>query len=120
MDIVASHSNIDAIIHLGIGIQSAQAYAFQSGKFYDDKELELDRLVEFHQKQDERYALAAIESSKKYDIPILTATELVNSDRHYGNPGPTTIKKNGKVCYASAHRAVKALETLNQYRKYVQ
>ena len=120
MDIVASHSNIDAIIHLGIGIQSAQAYAFQSGKFYDDKELELDRLVEFHQKQDERYALAAIESSKKYDIPILTATELVNSDQHYGNPGPTTIKKNGKVCYASAHRAVKALETLNQYRKYVQ
>ena len=120
MDIVASHSNVDAIIHLGIGIQSAQAYAFQSGKFYDDKELELDRLVEFHQKQDERYALAAIESSKKYDIPILTATELVNSDRHYGNPGPTTIKKNGKVCYASAHRAVKALETLNQYRKYVQ
>ena len=119
MDIVASNKDVDAIIHLGIGIQSAQAYAFESGEYYQDKELELERLVDFHQKQDERYAMAAIESSAKYDIPILTATELVNSDRHYGNPGPTTVKKNGRVCYASAHRAVKALEMLNQYRKYM-
>jgi len=119
MDIVASHSDVDAIIHLGIGIQSAQAHAFQSGKYFDDKELELERLVDFHQKQDARYAVAAVESSNKYNIPILSATELVNSDRHYGNPGPTTIKENGKVCYASAHRAVKALEIMDQYSKYI-
>ena len=118
MEILAKNETVDAVLHLGIGIQSAQAYAFESGQFYSNEELDLERLVEFHKKQDERYAIAAVESSKKYNKPILTASELVNSDRHYGNAGPTSVKQEGRVCYASAHRAVKALQQLYRYGQY--
>ena len=118
IDILSRHQDVDAIIHLGIGIQSAQAHAFESGKFYKNEAFELNRLVKFHQKQDERYAQAAVMSSRKYNKPILTASELVNSDRHYGNPGPLSIKNEGRVCYESAHRAVKALQVLAEYSDY--
>ena len=34
LDLVCAHPDVDAVIHLGIGIQAAQAQAFRSGPFF--------------------------------------------------------------------------------------
>ena len=116
LDLVCSHPDVDAVIHLGVGIQAASAYVLKSGPFYPD--FGLERIVAFHERQDRRYAQAAREASERHGKPVLTATELVNTDRHYGNPGPRGVLEEGRYCYASAHRAVRALRALVDYAEY--
>ena len=116
LDLLAAHPDIDAVIQLGIGIQAASANVLKTGPFYPDYGLE--RIVGFHERQDRRYAQAAREASERNDVPILTATELVNTDRAYGNPGPRGVLEEGRLCYASAHRAVRALRALVDYAEY--
>jgi len=116
LDLLAGHPEVDAVIHLGIGIQAASAHVLRSGPFYPDHGLE--RIVAFHERQDRRYAQAAREASERHGVPVLTATELVHSDRHYGNPGPQGVKEEGRLCYASAHRAVRALRAMVEYAEF--
>jgi acetyltransferase len=102
--------------HLGIGIQAASANVLKSGRFYRDHGLE--RIVAFHERQDRRYAAAAREASERHGKPVLTATELVHTDRRYGNPGPQGVKEEGRLCHPSAHRAVRALRALVDYAEF--
>jgi len=51
-------------------------------------------------------------------VPVLTATELAVTDRHYGNAGPQGVKAEGRLCYPSAHRAVAALAALVRYAEH--
>jgi acetyltransferase len=113
LDLVCAHPDVDAVIHLGIGIQAASAQLMKTGPFYPGHGLE--RIVAFHERQDRRYAQAAREASERHGKPVLTASELVHSDRHYGNPGPRGVREEGRLCYASAHRAVRALRALLDY-----
>jgi acyl-CoA synthetase (NDP forming) len=110
LDLLCAHPAVDAVIHLGVGIQAAQANVFRSGPFYPEHGLE--RIVAFHEAQDRRYARAAAEASRRHGVPVLTATELVHTDRDYGNQGPLGVREEGRVCYPSAHRAVRALRAL--------
>jgi acyl-CoA synthetase (NDP forming) len=116
LDLLCAHPEVDAVIHLGIGIQAAQANVLKSGPFYPD--FGLDRIVAFHERQDRRYARAAREASERHGKPVLTATELVHTDRAYGNAGPLGVKAEGRLCYASAHRAVRALRALVDYAEF--
>ncbi len=116
IDLVCAHPDVDAVIHLGIGIQAAQANVLKSGPFFPD--FGLDRIVAFHERQDRRYARAAREASERHGKPVLTATELVHTDRAYGNAGPVGVKEEGRLCYASAHRAVRALRALVDYAEF--
>ena len=113
LDLVARHPDIDAIIYLGIGIQSNQARLMKNGPFYPDNGL--DRIVAYHERQDARFAEAASEASDATGKPILTATELAFADP--ANPGPATVRATGRYCYPSAHRAVAALEHLVRYAR---
>ncbi|MGH0036679.1 MAG: acetate--CoA ligase family protein [Myxococcota bacterium] len=110
LDLLCAHPEVDAIVHLGIGIQAGQANAFRTGEFFPDHGL--SRIAEFHERQDRRYAEVAAEVSRRHGVPILTATELAVCDRDYGNAGPLGVKEQGRVCYPSAHRAVRALRAL--------
>jgi acetyltransferase len=116
LDLVCAHPDVDAVIQLGLGIQAASAQLMKSGRFYPDHGLE--RMVAFHESQDRRYAEAAREASERHGVPLLTCTELVNTDRHYGNAGPVSVKEGGRLCYASAHRAIRALRALVDYAEY--
>jgi acetyltransferase len=116
LDLVCAHAGVDAVIHLGIGIQAASAHVLESGRFYPGYGLE--RIVAFHRRQDRRYASAAREASERHAKPVLTATELVHTDRHYGNPGPRGVLAEGRYCYPSAHRAVRALRALVDYAEF--
>ena len=116
MDWIVAHPDVDAMIHLGIGIQAGQANAFKSGPFYPGNGI--DRIVEYHVRQDRRYATVAREVSEKHGKPVLTCSELVNTDRHYGNSGPVGVKEEGRICYPSAHRAVAALAAMCEYAEW--
>jgi acetyltransferase len=115
LDLVAAHPEVDAVIHLGLGIQSAQAEVFKSGRFHPDHGL--SRIVAYHEKQDERFALAACEASQRHGKPILSVTELAISNPD--NPGPAAVRGAGRVCYPSAHRAVGALRALVDRAEFI-
>lgn len=105
LEMIALHPDVDAVIYLGLGIQSNQARLLREGGFYPDHGIE--RIVAYHERQDERFALAADELSRRTSKPILTATELAVADPD--NPGPLTVRATGRLCYASGNRAVTAL-----------
>jgi len=116
MDLLCAHADVDAVLFLGIGIQSNQAHAFRTGAFYPAHGLE--RIVEFHERQDRRYAHAAKEASERHRKPVLVATELAYTDRCYGNAGPEGVRESGRICYPSAHRAVDALAAMVRYAEF--
>jgi acetyltransferase len=114
--LVASHPAVDAVIFLGLGIQSNTARMLREGRFHPDHGLE--RVVAFHERQDRRFAEAAAEVSAATDKPVLVATELGVTDP--ANPGPAAVRESGRYCYPSANRAVTALEHLWRYARHRQ
>ena len=114
LEMVASHPAVDAVIYLGLGIQSNTARGLMAGRFYPDHGLE--RIADFHQRQDRRFATAAAEVSQSTGKPVLSATELALADPD--NPGPATVRETERLCYPSANRAVTALEHMWHYSQW--
>jgi acyl-CoA synthetase (NDP forming) len=114
MRVIAEHPAVDAIVYLGLGIQSNQARMMREGPFYPDHGLE--RIVDYHERQDRRFADAAAETSAATGKPVLVATELAVTDP--SNPGPDAVRASGRLCYASANRAVTALGHLYGYARF--
>lgn len=116
MELIANHPEVDAMIYLGLGIQSNQARMMREGRFYPDHGLE--RIVAYHERQDERFAEAAHALSVSTGKPILVATELAVADPD--NAGPATLRRLGQLCYPSGERAVASLGHLIRYSKFRQ
>jgi acetyltransferase len=114
LEMIAIHPDVHAIIYLGIGIQSNQARLMREGGFHPDHGL--DRIVAYHERQDQRFAEAADELSRRTNKPILTATELATADPD--NPGPATVRATGRLCYPSGNRAVTALGHLYRASRF--
>ncbi len=114
MAMIAEHPDVDAVIYLGLGIQSNQARMMREGRFYPDHGLE--RIVAYHERQDERFAEAAHDLSVATGKPILVATELAVADPE--NAGPATVRRLGHLCYPSGGDAVTALGHLIRYTKF--
>jgi acetyltransferase len=116
LELIIGHPDVDAVLYLGLGIQSNQAALMRSGRFYPDHGLE--RIVDYHERQDARFAQTAAELSDRYDKPVLTATELAVT--HPDNAGPAAVRASGRLCYPSANRAVTALDHLWQRARHLQ
>ncbi len=116
LELVAAHDAVDAVIYLGLGIQSNQARMLRTGPFAQDADVA--RIVAYHERQDARYARAAHDVSVATGKPILTASELAVA--FPDNPGPATVRATGRLCYASADRAVAALGHLWQRSRFLQ
>lgn len=116
LGLVARHPDVDAIVYLGLGIQSNQASMMRAGRFYPDHGLE--RIVDYHERQDTRFAQVAHELSVETGKPILTATELAATDPT--NAGPAAVRATGRLCYPSGERAVAALGHLVRRAGYQQ
>jgi len=114
MRLIATHPSVDSIIFLGLGIQSNQARLMTEGHFYPD--FGLERIVSYHQRQDERFAQIAAELSIETEKPILVATELGVADTN--NSGVKAVQESGRLCYANGQRAAKALALSYQYSKW--
>jgi acetyltransferase len=108
MEAIATHPEVHAVVYLGLGIQSNQARMMREGRYFPGHGAsDLERIVTYHERQDVRFAEAADELSRRTGKPILTATELSITDP--ANPGPAAVRTSGRLCYASADRAVTAL-----------
>ena len=59
--LLAEHPDVHAIVYLGIGIQSNQARLMREGPHYPGDGLE--RIVDYHERQDARFAQAAADIS---------------------------------------------------------
>jgi acyl-CoA synthetase (NDP forming) len=114
LELIASHPDVHAIVYLGLGIQSNQAKLMRAGGLHPAHGL--DRIVEYHERQDARFAQAAADVSVRTGKPVLTATELAVTDP--SNPGPAAVRASGRLCYASADRAVRALGHLHRYARW--
>ncbi|HLJ07538.1 MAG TPA: CoA-binding protein [Acidimicrobiia bacterium] len=114
LDLVAAHPAVDAVLFLGLGIQSNSARLLRDGRFHPDHGLE--RVVAFHERQDRRFAEAAAAASDASGKPVLTATELAVTDP--ANPGPAAVRGTGRYCCPSANRAVTALDHLWRYARF--
>jgi acyl-CoA synthetase (NDP forming) len=114
MGLIAEHPSVDAIVYIGLGIQSNQARMMREGGFYPDHGL--DRIVDYHERQDRRFAEAAAELSDRTGKPILSVTELAVAAPD--NPGPAAVRASGRLCYPSSDRAVAALGHLVRYARH--
>jgi acetyltransferase len=114
MEMIVAHPDVHAVVYLGLGIQSNQARMMAEGRFYPDHGLE--RIVAYHRRQDQRFAEAADELSRRYDKPILTCTELATLDP--SNAGPEAVRASGRLCYSSGERAVTALGHAYRYAEF--
>lgn len=114
IDLIVGHPDVDAVIYLGLGIQSNQAALMRNGPFYPAHGLE--RIVDYHERQDARFAHAAADAADRYGKPVLTATELAVT--HPDNAGPAAVRATGRLCYPSANRAVTALDHLWRHARY--
>jgi acetyltransferase len=116
LELVARCPEVDAIIYLGLGIQSNQARLLREGRFGSDPGIE--RVVAYHERQDTRFAQAAADVSAASGKPVLTATELALADP--ANAGPATVRATGRYCSPTAQRAVVALEHLWRQARFRQ
>lgn len=119
--LVAEHPEVDAVIHLGLGIQANQARMLREGGYYgseDDDPHGIQRIVVYHERQDARFAAAAAECSSETGKPILTATELAVA--FPDNAGPAAVRAAGRLCYPSADRAVTALGHLVRRARFLE
>lgn len=114
LEVLAMSAAVDAIVYLGIGIQSNQARMMREGGFHPDHGLA--RIVDYHERQDERFATAAHDLSQSTGKPILVATELAVADPY--NAGPRRVRELGGMCFASGPRAVRALAHAYRYARH--
>jgi acetyltransferase len=114
--LVAEHPDVDAVIYLGLGIQSNEAKLMRGGRFYPH--FGLERIVEYHERQDARFAETAAAVSDATGKPVLTASELGVADP--ANPGPAAVRATGRLCYQSPNRAVTALGHLYRYARFLE
>ena len=114
LDMVASNTDVDAVLFLGLGIQSNQARMMREGRFATDESLE--RIVSYHQRQDERYVRAAIDTARRWNKPVMLATELAIADAE--NSGPRTARELGTYCFSSGARAIRALAEMVSYHQF--
>ena len=114
LEVLAASETIDAVVYLGIGIQSNQARLMREGGFFPDHGLA--RIVEYHERQDERFAEAAADLAERHRKPILVATELAVADPT--NAGPAAVRRRGGMCFPSGPRAMRALAHAYTYSRY--
>lgn len=100
---------IDSLVLLGPGIQGNQAALMRRGRFYPDGGLE--RIVDYHERQEERYAEAVAEAMAIGGLPILVATELATT--HPDNPFVVAIRARGFHCFPSGPRAIRSLDAMH-------
>jgi len=114
LDLLAAHAGIDAVLVLGLGIQANQGRMEREGPFYPDWGLE--RIVDFHARQDRRYTTAAAACAGSSGKPFLVATELAVADP--GNDAVAGVRDAGGYCFPTSQRAVRSLHHLWAYARW--
>ena len=110
----AIHPEVDAVVLLGIGVQSNLGELERHGPFFPDHGLE--RIVAFHARQDARYAEAAVDAARAGAKPVVVVSELAEAAPD--NPGMATLRQRGGMAHPSAEEAIGALERMVRYARW--
>ena len=86
----------------------------REGGFHPDHGLE--RIVEYHERQDRRFASEAARLGTLHDKPVLVATELAVADE--SSPAVEAVRESGRLCYPGGDRAARALGHLLRYARF--
>ena len=116
LETTARWPEVDAVVFLGMGIQGNTAAMERNGPFYPDHGLE--RIVAYHERQEDRFTSTASALTDELGTPILTATELAVAAPD--NAAVQGVRRTGKYCYPSSNRAVRALAQLWRYSQWRQ
>jgi len=115
IDLILSHGSVDSLIFLGLGIQGNVARLYSESKYLDSG---MERIMNFHNSQEEKYATSLIDGSKEWGKPVLVASELAVSDPN--NAGIAALRDRHWFCHMSGSRAVASLENLCAYARHVE
>lgn len=115
LDVLAGSGEVDAILLVGIGIQSNQANVMESGPLAATPGL--GRMIDFHHRQDLRYVQAAMRVTGELGIPVAVASELHGLLSH--TPAFAELRSNAFPCFRTAPRAIAALAELWQRSKFL-
>jgi acyl-CoA synthetase (NDP forming) len=114
LELAAAHPEVDAVLLLGLGIQSNQGELERRGPFYPGHGLE--RIVAYHERHDRQVAAATVELAARHRKPVIVATELAAT--HRDNPAVAALRAGGGFAFPSAQRAVAALEHLARHARW--
>ncbi len=117
MELIIGHPDVDAVIYLGLGIQSNQA-ALHAERAASTPTTDSSASSTTTSARTPASRRPPPSSSDRYDKPVLTATELAVT--HPDNAGPAAVRASGRLCYPSANRAVTALEHLWRRARHLQ
>lgn len=107
LDRLAAHPEVDAVVYLGLGIQGNTARAYRESPHLDEG---MERMASFHERQEVRYADAAVATIAKHGKPVIVASELAIADP--SNPGPTRLRELGHPCHTTPVDGVSALDAM--------
>ncbi len=115
LGLVTAHPDVDAVIYLGLGIQGNTARAYRESPALPHEGIE--RMAGFHERQEQRYATAAVKASQRSGKPVVIASELGLADPH--NPGMATLHRLGWPVLPTPAAAVTALDALWRRRRHL-
>ncbi|MGI9621239.1 MAG: CoA-binding protein [Acidimicrobiales bacterium] len=113
LEAIANDGGVDAIIYLGLGIQGNTARAYRESPFAAIEGV--DRMASFHERQEARYADAAVAASRVSDKPIAVASELAVADP--SNPGIARLRDHSWPCFGSPREAVAVLDAMWRFNR---
>lgn len=111
LEMLCTSGEVDAVLLLGLGIQGNQAQMMKHGGMSERAGLE--RIVAYHERQEERYVDTAVDLSRSTGIAVALATELAVADRD--NAAIRRARERGAYVFPSGPRAVRALDHLVRY-----
>ena len=115
IDLVLSHESVDSLVFLGLGIQGNIARLYAESNYLDSG---MERILNFHNSQEEIYVSALTEGSRNWDKPVMVASELGSADPC--NTGIAALKAANWFCHYSGGSAVRALSNLETYTRYLE
>jgi acetyltransferase len=114
LEILCSSGEVDVVLLLGLGIQGNQARMMKHGGMLEQAGLQ--RIVAYHERQEERYVDTAVELARSTGVPVLMATELAVADRE--NSAIRRARERCAHVFPSGPRAVRALDHLVRYARF--
>jgi acetyltransferase len=114
LEILCSSGEVDVVLLLGLGIQGNQAQMMKHGGMLEQAGLQ--RIVAYHERQEERYVDTAVELARSTGVPVVMATELAVADRD--NSAIRRARERGAHVFPSGPRAVRALDHLVRYARF--
>lgn len=115
LSVLGNAHEVDAVVLLGVGIQSNEAGLMRMGREMGLPNL--DRMIAFHERQDLRYVEAAHHVYSETGTPVLIATELGHTLAEA--PAFTELRAHNMPWFRTGVRAIRALDAVWERSRFL-